>query len=152
MKAIRIHRFGGPEVLSLDDVLSTVPTGDQALVRLCAASVGPVDYKVRQGKYPGLEPSDLPIGRDLAGEGVAVGPDQHDRRSGDMVLAHLGRDRGGYAEQVVIESGEWARKPNALAIARFGERDVAQLVYLVGTSVSIAITRTGSQSRRRTRR
>lgn len=104
-------------MLSLDTVPVPVPRGAQALVKVHAASVNPVDYKVRAGLYPGLSAADLPmvLGRDLAGVVVAVGPEQNDLRSGDEVFAHLGRDRGGYAEQVIVEPGEWARKPAALS-------------------------------------
>jgi len=120
MKAIRIHRFGGPEVLSLDTLEPPTPIGEQALVRVLAASVNPIDYKVRAGQAPGISMADLPmvLGRDLAGEVIAVGDGQHDLEIGDAVFAHLGWDRGGYAEQVLIASGEWARKPEGLSFAR----------------------------------
>jgi len=48
MKAIRIHRFGGPEVLELDDVPIPQPGTGELLVRIGAASVNPVDYKIRR--------------------------------------------------------------------------------------------------------
>lgn len=120
MKAVRIHRFGGPEVLSLDAIESPVPKGQQALVQVQAASVNPVDYKIRKGQYPGISIADLPVvlGRDLAGTVIAVAEDQRDLKVGDLVFAHLGWDRGGYAEQVLIEPGEWARKPAALSFAQ----------------------------------
>jgi NADPH:quinone reductase-like Zn-dependent oxidoreductase len=49
MKAVRIHRFGGSEALMLDDVPWPQPKDDEVLVRVHAASVNPVDYKIRSG-------------------------------------------------------------------------------------------------------
>jgi NADPH:quinone reductase-like Zn-dependent oxidoreductase len=120
MKAIRIHRFGGPDVMRLDTLTTPEPTKEQALVLVHAASVNPIDYKVRSGFYPGITGADLPVvlGRDLAGRVIAVGEDQHHLKVGDAVFAHLGWDRGGYAEKVLVEPGEWARKPEDLSFAR----------------------------------
>ena len=52
MKAIRIHGFGDPEVLELDDVPIPQPGEGELLVRIHAASVNPVDYKIRRGTVP----------------------------------------------------------------------------------------------------
>lgn len=46
MKAIRIHRFGGPETMVLEDVPIPQPREDELLLRVHAASVNPVDYKI----------------------------------------------------------------------------------------------------------
>lgn len=128
MQAIRIHRFGGPEVLRLDDLPSPIPAGAQALVRVRAASVNPVDFKIRKGGYPRVKDADLPIvlGRDLAGDVIAVGPEQTSLKVGDRVLAHLGWKRGGYAQEVLIEPGEWALLPAAV------DYETAAALTLVG--------------------
>src|SRR5258708_36772416 len=69
MRAIRIHRFGGPEVLDLEDVPVPQPRENELLVRIHAASVNPVDYKIRRGTVPWVTREMLPItlGRDLSG-------------------------------------------------------------------------------------
>ena len=69
MKAIRIHSFGGPEVLELDDVPIPQPGDDELLMRIHAASVNPVDYKIRRGTVPWVSREMLPmtLGRDLSG-------------------------------------------------------------------------------------
>lgn len=114
MKAVRIHRFGGPEVLTLEEVPWPEPTEDAFLVRVHAASVNPVDWKIRRGGYPLVPPDKLPIilGRDVSGVVEAAGPAGF--AAGDAVHAMLGMDRGGYAEYVLVKPGEAAAKPRRL--------------------------------------
>jgi NADPH:quinone reductase-like Zn-dependent oxidoreductase len=57
MKAVRIHRFGGPDVLELEEIPGPLPGENDLLVRVHATSVNPVDYKIRQGKFPPTYPS-----------------------------------------------------------------------------------------------
>jgi NADPH:quinone reductase-like Zn-dependent oxidoreductase len=116
MHAIRIHKFGGPEVLE-DDVLPVPEPGNgEILVRIVAASVNPVDYKTREGKFPKAPDDALPItlGRDLSGVVEACGTGA-DAAKGQLVFALLGYDRGAYAQHVVVKPGEWARKPGNIS-------------------------------------
>jgi NADPH:quinone reductase-like Zn-dependent oxidoreductase len=118
MKAIRIHGFGGPEVLELDDVPIPQPGEDELLVRICAASVNPVDYKIRRGTVPWVNREMLPItlGHDLSGtvESAGAGIDVFD--DGEAVYAMLGGiDRGSYAEYVLVRPNEAAPKPKRLS-------------------------------------
>jgi NADPH:quinone reductase-like Zn-dependent oxidoreductase len=55
MKAMRIHKFGGPEVLAADELPTPTPGSDQVWLKVKAASINPVDYKTRQGKGPGIK-------------------------------------------------------------------------------------------------
>jgi len=113
MKAVRIHHFGDPSVLEVDEIDRARPTGDQLLIHVKAASVNPVDFKIRKGGYPLVPESRLPItlGRDVAGvveqaaDGFAVG---------DEVYAHLDWADGGYAEYAVVAPAGVARKPKSL--------------------------------------
>lgn len=117
MHAIRIHKFGGPEVLK-DDVLEVPrPEGDEVLVRIEAASVNPVDYKIREGKFAKAPDDALPItlGRDLSGVVEKPGPNARDVAAGQPVFALLGYDRGAYAQHVVLKKGEWALKPQNIS-------------------------------------
>ena len=50
MKAVRIHRFGGPEVLCYEDVPRPIPAAGEVLVRVYAAGVNPADWKTRSGR------------------------------------------------------------------------------------------------------
>ncbi|MGH8268754.1 MAG: alcohol dehydrogenase catalytic domain-containing protein, partial [Steroidobacteraceae bacterium] len=60
MKAVRIRSFGGPEVLEFAEVEKPVPQDDEVLIRVRAASVNPVDYKIRSGSYPVVKQDQLP--------------------------------------------------------------------------------------------
>jgi NADPH:quinone reductase-like Zn-dependent oxidoreductase len=113
MKAIRIHRFGGPEVLQLDEIAMPSPGEGQLLIRVAAASVNPVDYKIRRGGYPRVKPEDLPItlGRDVAGV-VEKGAGAF--KPGDEVYAHLDWADGGYAQYALCAPGGAAAKPGTL--------------------------------------
>ena len=97
MKAIRVHEFGGPEVLKLEDVATPKPSGGEVLVRIHAAGVNPYDTYVRAGTYA-VKPT-LPYtpGSDGAGTVEAVGEGVKKVRRGDRV--YTGRTlTGAYGE------------------------------------------------------
>src|SRR5215475_778783 len=71
MQAVRVHRTGGPEVLSVDDIADPVPGNGQVLVRLTATGVNYVDTYHRSGLYP--MPLPITLGAEGAGEVVAIG-------------------------------------------------------------------------------
>ncbi len=97
MKAIRVHEYGGPEVLSYEDVAVPEPGPGQARVRLAASGVNFIDVYQRTGVYP----MDLPftLGLEGAGEVEAVGDGVEEISPGDYV-AFAGVP-GAYAEYVV---------------------------------------------------
>src|SRR4029079_6442647 len=76
MKAIRIHNYGGPEVLHYEDAPRPEPQAGEVLVRVLAAGVNPIDWKVREGhmKYCWPRKFALIPGGDLSGVVDAVGP------------------------------------------------------------------------------
>jgi NADPH:quinone reductase len=97
MRAIRVHGFGGPEVLKLEDVATPKPSGGEVLVRIHAAGVNPYDTYMRAGTYA-VKPT-LPYtpGSDGAGTVEAVGEGVKKVRRGDRV--YTGRTlTGAYAE------------------------------------------------------
>ena len=116
MKAMRIHAFGGPEVLELEQQPMPEPGEGEVLVRVLAASVNPVDYKIRSGGYPAVGEDKLPmtLGRDVAGVVDRCGPGVTSLEVGHAVYAMLPPDRGGYAEFVAINAGDCARQPERL--------------------------------------
>jgi NADPH:quinone reductase-like Zn-dependent oxidoreductase len=71
MKAIKIHEFGGPEVMKLEEVERPLPQADEILIKMYASGVNPADYIVRQGGNEILKPFlKLPLGLGLDGAGI----------------------------------------------------------------------------------
>ncbi|HKU27068.1 MAG TPA: zinc-binding dehydrogenase [Candidatus Sulfotelmatobacter sp.] len=84
MKAVRIHQFGGPEVLKYEDVADPQPRKDQVLVRVKACSLNHLDLWVRKG-LPGVKLPHI-LGSDVAGEVVETGEYVTDIRAGQRVI------------------------------------------------------------------
>jgi len=84
MKAVRIHQFGGPEVLTYEDVPDAQPRKDQVLVRVRACSLNHLDIFVRNG-LPGIKLPRIP-GSDVAGEIVEIGEYVTGFKTGQRVL------------------------------------------------------------------
>jgi NADPH:quinone reductase-like Zn-dependent oxidoreductase len=84
MKAVRIHQFGGPEVLTYEDVPDPQPRKDQVLVRVRACSLNHLDVWVRKG-LPGVKLPHI-LGSDVAGEIVEVGEYVSGLKTGRRVL------------------------------------------------------------------
>jgi NADPH:quinone reductase-like Zn-dependent oxidoreductase len=114
MDAIRIESFGGPEKLQLQRVPVPVPGAGEILLKVHAASVNPVDYKIRSGKYPAVKEDKLPytIGRDVCGLVEASKSSRF--AEGDSLYGVPGIERGGYAQYVVLKEDEAAHKPATL--------------------------------------
>ena len=114
--AVRIHSFGGADVLKLESVPLPDPKDGEFIVKVAAASVNPVDYKIRNGTYPRIKLEHLPrtLGRDLSGIVESAGPNAA-FKVGDDIYAFLGPDRGGNAERVLIKPNEAALKPKRLS-------------------------------------
>jgi NADPH:quinone reductase-like Zn-dependent oxidoreductase len=116
MQAVRIHRFGGPEVMALEEIDRPNPSANEVLIKVFAASVNPVDAKMREGKYPVVTEKDLPyvLGRDVSGQIAAAGDNVSTFRIGDDVFAFLSPEHGGYEEFVLARVDEVAAKPKSL--------------------------------------
>src|SRR5689334_24171237 len=97
MKAIRVHQFGGPEVLKLEEVPTPKPQTGQVLVRIHAAGVNPYDTYMRNGAYA-IKPQ-LPYtpGSDAAGTIESVGAGIGKFKTGDRVYTAQ-TVTGAYAE------------------------------------------------------
>ncbi len=105
MKAIRVHEFGDPQVMKLEDVPDPVPGPPQVLVRAHAVGVNPVETYIRSGAYPVLP--DLPYvpGSDAAGTIEAVGSDVSGLQVGQRVFTDYSA-RGAYAQLVVCAASQ----------------------------------------------
>ena len=120
MKAIRIHAYGGPEQMQLEEApVPTCDTGD-LLVRVVAAGVNPIDWKLRSGAMAAHLPKPFPItlGSDAAGIVTAVGGSVTGFELGDDVFFYAEFARGGtYAEYVAVEANQVAKKPRTATFA-----------------------------------
>jgi NADPH:quinone reductase-like Zn-dependent oxidoreductase len=133
MKAVVIHRFGGPSVLQVEEMTLPVPGQGQFLIEVDAASVNPVDHKIRTGKYKMFHP-ELPaiLGRDIAGTIRAVGVGTKGFKIGDAMFGMLDYSRGAYALYTVATARELARRPKKLSVNEAGAIGVAALTAWQG--------------------
>ena len=117
MKAVRIHAYGGLDVLHYENVPIPRLQPDDILIQVRAAAVNPVDWKIREGYLQGVLKHQLPLtlGWDVSGEVVEVGPQATDFKIGDTVYVRPDIERdGGYAEYIAVKSSEAAYKPATL--------------------------------------
>ena len=118
MKAVRIHKYGGLEVLQYEDApRPKVASATEVLVRIHAAGVNPIDWKTRQGHMKEVFPHSFPLvlGWDLSGVVEEVGAGASRFKAGDEVysLPDPLRD-GAYAEYIVVRESDLALKPKSL--------------------------------------
>src|SRR5437899_7821945 len=117
MKAIRIHNYGGPEVLQYEDAPRPKPQAGEVLIRVHAAGVNPIDWKVREGHMKDFWPHKFPLilGWDLSGVVEEIGAGVSRFKKGDEVYSvpDVSRD-GAYAEHIVVRESELALKPKSL--------------------------------------
>ena len=117
MKAVRIHAYGGPELLHYETIPRPALNPDDLLIRVRAAAVNPVDWKIREGHLQGFLNHQLPLilGWDVSGEVVKIGPEATGFKIGDAVYARPDIERdGSYAEYIAVKAGEAAHKPARL--------------------------------------
>ena len=118
MKAVRIHAYGGPEMLHYEEnIPRPALRSDDILIRVRAAAVNPVDWKIREGWLQGFLHHILPLtlGWDVSGEVVEVGPEAHGFTVGDEVYARPDIERDGtYAEYIAVKASEVALNPVTL--------------------------------------
>lgn len=117
MKAVRFHEYGGPDVLRYEDAPCPKPQPDEVLIRVGAAGVNPLDWKVRQGTDRPHLPRPLPLipGWDVCGTVEAAGGAVRRFKPGDAVYGLLDTARdGAYAEYAVARETSIALKPRSL--------------------------------------
>ena len=111
MKAIRVHEFGGPEVMKLEEVPDLQPGPGQVVVRIHAAGVNPVESYIRSGAYA-VKPN-LPYtpGNDAGGVILKAGDGVQRVKNGDRVYVS-GSLSGTYAEQALCNETQVHRLPD----------------------------------------
>jgi NADPH:quinone reductase-like Zn-dependent oxidoreductase len=115
MRAVRVHRFGGPEVIVIDDIDRPAPGEGEVLVRVAATGVGPWDALIREGKSKVAPQPPLTLGSDLSGVVEAAGPEVADFTPGDEVYGVTNPQFcGANAEYAIASARMIARKPKRL--------------------------------------
>jgi NADPH:quinone reductase-like Zn-dependent oxidoreductase len=114
MKAVRIHEYGGNEVLRLEDIPVPEVGAGEVRIRVRATSINPVDWKTRLGYLNGAVSLPLTLGWDVAGNVDAVGDGVTHVQPGDAVYAMIMVRGGAYAEYAVVKAEEVALKPATL--------------------------------------
>src|SRR5438094_4145324 len=133
MKAVRIERYGNEEVVALAEVERPTPGDNELLVKVRAAAVNPVDWKIRDGLGDifGLKPP-LILGCEVAGTVEALGSRVKDFVAGDEVHGYLSAYSGGYAEYVAAPASEFVRKPKHINFDTAASMPVAALTAWQG--------------------
>lgn len=115
MKAARIHRFGPPDVIVVEEIPRPSPATGEVLVRIAAAGVAPWDAIIREGKSKVSPPPPLTLGSDMSGVVEAVGPGITQFTTGDAVYGVTNAQFvGANAEFAIASAGMVALKPQRL--------------------------------------
>jgi NADPH:quinone reductase-like Zn-dependent oxidoreductase len=133
VRAVLLTGYGGADRLAVGHAPRPAPGAGQVLLRVRAAGVNPIDWKIRTGSLRFVAPAKLPVilGLDVAGDVEAVGPEVAGFAPGDPVYAMLdGRHGGGYAEYAVTGAATVARKPEELSYEEAAAMPLAALTAL----------------------
>ncbi len=138
MKAIQIKQYGGVDSMELVDVPRPILNNDQILVEVHAASINPIDYKVRSGAVKDWMPIQFPatLGGDFAGVVIEVSEGVTDFKVGDEVFGSaslLGGGSGAFAEFATAKISSVANKPKSIDFLK------AAVLPLTGSSAIQAL-------------
>ena len=118
MKAIRIHQFGGPEVMKVEEIERPAPAPDEILVKVYASGVNPVDWVIRNGANDALKSFfklPMTLGWDAAGIVEETGSEVTGFQKGDAVYGVPNfPGNGSYAEYCAAKATQFALKPQSL--------------------------------------
>lgn len=120
MKAVVINEYGDPSVFQYQEMPEPEFKADEVLIRVMAAGINPVDWRIRKGQLRNFIPCDFPavLGREVAGTIEKCGSQVEGLFPGDEVFCFLNQDRmkwGGYAEFVPVQYLKVAHKPKKLS-------------------------------------
>ncbi len=117
MRAIQVHHYGGPEQLKLEEKPRPEPSSGEVLLRVHAAGVNPIDWKIRLGLLKDSQPVTFPYtpGIEVAGVVEDVGPGVTAFKRGQAVLGQT--SGGAYAEYITLPVEALALKPQTLSFA-----------------------------------
>jgi NADPH:quinone reductase-like Zn-dependent oxidoreductase len=131
MMAVQIHGYGGPEMLKYEEVRKPTPGWGEILVRVHAAGVNPIDWKVREGYMKQWSKYEFPLipGWEFSGVVELIGRGDISRfHQGDEVYSKCDTSRNGaYAEYIIARESEVAFKPRSLNHIQTGGTPLAVL-------------------------
>ena len=138
MKAVRIRQFGGPEVLTLEEIERPVPAPDEILVKVYATGVNPVDWVIRNGANDALRSLftlPMTLGWDAAGVVEEWGSEVTGFQKGDAVYGlpnFPGEGNGSYADYCTAKADQFALKPRSLGFTEAAGVPLAALTAWTG--------------------
>lgn len=137
MKAITKYRYGGPEVLKLEQVPNPLPQKDEVLVKIAANSANPADWHIMRGKpyfarlsFGLLKPKNVILGSDFAGIVEAVGPEVKTFIPGDRVFGE--NLEGAFAEYCLCTEANIAKMPDDSSFEEMAALPIAGLTAYQG--------------------
>jgi len=142
MKALQILDYGGPEQLALNEVPDPEPGRGDIVVDIAAASLNPIDWKMRAGHIRQFFEFDLPHvpGRDFSGTVRAVGEGVEGIAPGDAVFGIAEMTRwGSHAEALAVKAGMVAAKPEALGHEAAAALGISAITVLAALEVTAPI-------------
>lgn len=145
-----LQSYGGPDALQCVELPRPEPGAAQVLVRVVAAAVNPVDWKMASGAYRLILPVRFPWvpGFDVAGEVVALGPGVTGFAIGDRVHARLRKNEGGASAAFTVAGvGVTARMPAGMDFAQAAGLPLAGMTALQGLRDEAGLSMTGSRAR-----
>jgi NADPH:quinone reductase-like Zn-dependent oxidoreductase len=139
VKAARLYAYGEAEAVRIEDVSLPEPKSGELLIRVNAAGVNPVDWKIRAGYLQEAFPLQLPVtlGGDFSGVVEAVNAGVAGLKVGDAVYGQASPSNGGsgsFAEAVLARAGTVAAKPRSVDFIEAGA------LPLVGVSALQALS------------
>jgi NADPH:quinone reductase-like Zn-dependent oxidoreductase len=138
MKAIVRTRYGSPDVIQFAEVATPSPADNEVLIKLCAASVNPLDLFLLKGMpwnraIPGLRtPKEKVLGCDIAGRVETIGRAVKQFRPGDEVFGVTGFEGKGFAEYVCAIEEKLMLKPANLSFEEAAAVPIAAITALQG--------------------
>jgi NADPH:quinone reductase-like Zn-dependent oxidoreductase len=136
MKAIVYTQYGPPDVLQFKDVPKPAPADDEVLIKLCAASVNPLDFHHMRGHVRLItgarKPKHTVLGCDIAGRVEEVGRNVKQFQPGDEVFGVRGFGGGGFAEYVCTTENKLALKPANISFEAAAAVPIAAITALQG--------------------
>jgi 2-desacetyl-2-hydroxyethyl bacteriochlorophyllide A dehydrogenase len=132
MKAVVIHKYGSADVLRYEEVEAPTIKPDELLVKVHAAAVNPVDWKIRKGMLKIISGNKFPmiLGFDLAGKVLEVGSQVTGFQVGDEIYGSLGVPGGAYAEIAAVPQKVAAVKSTFISFEEAAALPVAALTAL----------------------